>query len=154
MPVVMPTPEASQIRSEFADVLPLMLYDGECGLCDKSLRFTLDHEADDRLHFSPLQSDLGRRVLEAAGLDGDYRESILYVAEDGEVATHSTAAARIATHLRPPWRHTKAMRLIPRPLRDLGYRGVAAVRFKIFGYADASQTCTLLPPEQRRRIHL
>ena len=133
--------------------LPVVLYDGECGFCDRSVQHILDHDSEGRFHFSPLQSDYGKKVLVGAGLPEDFRDSIVLV--DGE-GTHvrSTAIARIAEQLDGKSRFLRHMRLIPRPLRDLGYRAVAAVRFKIFGRTNMAESCRLLPPEQRARFVL
>ena len=133
---------------------PLMLYDGECGLCDKSMRFVLQHDRRGRFHFAPLQSDLGRELLAANGYDADYRDSILLLDSDGSVSSHSTAALRIASQLDGGYRALGWLRLVPRPLRDVGYRFVAAIRYKVFGKVDTNASCSILPPEHRKRIHL
>ncbi len=133
---------------------PLMLYDGECGLCDKSMRFVLNHDKQGQFHFMPLQSDGGRQILEANGYAADYRDSILLVDRDGTVSSHSTAALRIASRLDGLYKVLGWFRIIPRPIRDLGYRMVAAIRYKTFGKVDTNAACTLLPAEQRKRIHL
>ena len=134
---------------------PLMLYDGECGLCDKSLRFVLDHDRRGQFHFAPLQSDLGQRTMTAAGLDPTALDSITLFDDDGGVYRHSTAVWRIGRRLDAPWRYGAALlRLVPRPVRDLGYRLVARHRIGLFGTANTAGTCSLLPPDQRRRIHL
>jgi predicted DCC family thiol-disulfide oxidoreductase YuxK len=143
-----------QLPSLQSDMLPIMLYDGECGLCDKSLRFVLEHEQDDRMHFTPLQSDLGRQILTANGLGEDYRDSILLIDAAGKLHTHSDAALKIARYLQSPYHRLGWFRVVPSGLRDVVYRFVAAIRIQVFGTADASTTCSLLPPEQRKRIHL
>ena len=134
---------------------PLMLYDGECGLCDRSLRFVLAHDRRGQFHFAPLQSDLGRREMARVGLDAAKLDSITLIDDDGRPHQFSDAVVRIGRRLDRPysWGAT-LLRLVPRPLRDLGYRIVAKNRIAVFGTADANKTCSILPPEQRRRIHL
>ena len=41
--------------------------------------------------------------------------------------------------------------LLPRPLRDLGYKGVASVRYRLFGQDDGS-TCRRMTKAVRTRF--
>ena len=127
---------------------PLLLYDGECGLCHRAVKFTIRHNGRGNVRFAALQSDVGREHLSAAGLPDDYRDSLVFVDEQG-THTKSKAALRLARHLDRPWRWLRGATVVPRPLRDWLYRGVAKNRFHLFGHADA---CELPSPEQRARF--
>ena len=130
---------------------PLVLYDGECGLCDRSVRFILRHEAGSRLRFAPLASELARGELRRAGRDPGAMDTVVLLDEAG-LHTHSTAAIRIARYFRRPWCWLGWLRLIPRPIRDAGYRFIAARRTQWFGKADVCRLTTDLTPEQRARV--
>ncbi len=127
---------------------PLLLYDGECGLCDRSVQFTIRHDPAARVKFATLQGDLGRRLLQEAGLPEDYRDSLVLIDNAG---THvkSDAAHRLAGYLQGRWRSLRWTRVIPRPIRDWGYDFVANRRFRWFGRAD---TCRLPSPGERERF--
>jgi predicted DCC family thiol-disulfide oxidoreductase YuxK len=73
----------------------------------------------------------------------------MVVIEDGRVYVRSTASLRIAARLPQPWRLARVFLLIPAPLRDVVYRGVAAVRHRIAGHSNA---CEIPPPELRGRL--
>jgi predicted DCC family thiol-disulfide oxidoreductase YuxK len=134
---------------------PLMLYDGECGLCDRSLRYVLKHDTQGRFHFAPLQSELGRSEMQRLGLDPTRLDSVTLIDEAGRAHQFSDAVWRIGRELGGIRRSGAALlRAIPRPLRDWGYRLVARHRIRVFGKADAGRTCSLLPPDQRARVHL
>ncbi len=120
---------------------PLILYDGDCGLCQKSVRFVLDRDPGGRFRFAALQSDVGRQVLKAANLPEDFADSLVLV-DDVGTHTHSTAAVRIARQLDGPARLLAVGRFVPRPLRDAAYRLVARNRFRFFGKGDACETAT------------
>ena len=135
-----PVPVAGYGRrvSPNAPVLPprLVLFDGECGFCDASVQWLLDHDVHGRLCFSPLQGKTAS-ALRASGAWPEGLDSIVYV-EDGErLSWRSTAAVRIARVLPWPWRILSALWLVPWPIRELGYRLVAAVRYRIWGRRDA-----------------
>ncbi len=138
-----------------------MLFDGTCNFCDRSVQFVLDHERDHELRFAAIQSDAAKELLESAlgaerahalvrdltGTDGDPTSVI--VVEGDRVSTHSTAALRIARHLRWPWSWSRAMWLVPRFLRDAYYRWFARHRYRWFG---KSETCRVPTPELRARF--
>ena len=129
---------------------PLLLYDGECGLCARSVRFILDREKDERLQFAPLQSEVGRRTAEAHGLDPDLLSTLVLVDEQDRAHVRSSAALRAAQHLRWPWRWAPVFLVVPRFVRDGVYRFVAKNRMRWFGGADS---CPLPTSEQSRRFH-
>lgn len=129
---------------------PVLLFDGDCGLCARSVRFVLAHEADRRLRFAPLASDLGRAILDDAGIDPAVTDTLVLRTADGRVAIRSAAVLEVARHLRAPWRWARILRVIPRPLRDLAYRVVARHRIRVFGRPDAS--CALPDPASSDRF--
>lgn len=131
--------------------LPLLLYDGECGLCARSVRFILDRDKKKRIRFAPLQSELGRGVAASQGLDPDDLTTLVLVEEGGRVSVRSTAALRASGDLRMPWRMAKVFLIVPRFLRDGIYRWVAKHRLRFFGTADS---CRLPTPEESARFVL
>ena len=127
---------------------PLVLYDGECGLCDRSVQFILGHDAEGLFRYATLQGEAGRKYLERAGLPADYRGSVILV-DDAGVHTHSTAALRILRRLDGPASWMAAGRFVPRPVRDGVYNFIARHRFRWFGRADA---CRLPSPDESARF--
>lgn len=116
-------------------VTPVVCFDGVCNLCSGAVQFILRHEADDDLTFASLQSDSGQELLAECGLDPDQRESMVLVTAD-DCLTRSDAAVGIAAHLEWPYRWLHWTRVVPRPIRDAGYRLVARTRFRVFGRRD------------------
>ncbi len=133
-----------------APVLPprLVLYDGHCGFCDASVQWLLDHDPAGKLRFAPLQGETAA-VVRARGGWPDDLDSIVLVEGGEQLSWRSTAAVRIAGALPWPWRVLAAAWLVPWPLRDIGYRLVAAVRFRIWGRLDA---CRLPAPDEAARF--
>lgn len=125
-----------------------MLYDGVCGLCAKSVRWILRHERDHEIRFAPLQGDTAAAMrAKHPEIPADI-ETVVFV--DGErVHLRSKAFLHMAKHLRAPWRWIHAFRWWPAVLGDLGYRLVAALRYKLFGKHD---TCEIPSPEHRARF--
>ena len=127
---------------------PVLLYDGVCGLCARSVRWILRHERDHDMQFAPLQGET------AAALRGRFPSiptqlSTVVLVADDRVYLRSKAFLHAAKHLRAPWRWLYGLRFIPGFLPDLGYRVVAALRYRIFGKKDA---CEIPAPDQRARF--
>jgi predicted DCC family thiol-disulfide oxidoreductase YuxK len=132
---------------------PVLLYDGVCGFCNKSVQMILDHDRRGEMRFAALQSDYGASVVERhpelRGVD-----SVVYVEKrpgaGGErVFMKSDAALRVAAYLGGFWKLLLAAKVMPRPLRDYFYDLFARNRYRLFGKYD---TCLLPPPEVRSRF--
>jgi len=127
---------------------PVMLYDGGCGLCAKSVRWILHHERDHAILFAPLQGTTAAAMRAKFPRIPEQLSSVVYY--DGErVHLRSKAFLYITKHLRGPWRWLHAFRWWPAVLGDIGYRIVAALRYRMFGKAD---TCEIPSPEHRARF--
>jgi predicted DCC family thiol-disulfide oxidoreductase YuxK len=128
-----------------------VLFDGECNLCDKTVRFIYARDPEGLFRFAPLQSELGQSLARRYGTGGAMNalDSVLLI-EDGVLYDRSTAALRIVRRLRGPARALGIFLWLPRPLRDLAYRIVARVRYKVWG--KKSETCDVPPPGLKERF--
>jgi len=127
---------------------PVVLFDGVCNLCHATVRFVLEHDRAGHFRFAPLQSELGRTLLGAHGLDADALDNVVLVDAAG-AHVRSDAVLRILRELGAPWRWLAALRFLPRALRDRGYDWIARNRYRWFGKKDA---CPLPRPEWRDRF--
>ncbi|WP_420130158.1 thiol-disulfide oxidoreductase DCC family protein [Longimicrobium sp.] len=127
---------------------PIVLYDGVCGLCDRSVQLILRNDRRGRFRFAALQSDPGRALLHAFGLSTETLDSIVLV-EGGRAWRKSAAALRIARRMDAPWPLLWPLALVPRVVADVFYDLVARNRYRIFGKLDA---CMIPPPEVRARF--
>lgn len=127
---------------------PLVLYDGTCGLCNRSVQLVLRHDSRGRFRFAALQSDTGRALLERHGVPVDQLGSVVLV-ERGRAFTRSRAALRIARKMDMPWPLLWTLALVPRAVCDFFYDRVARNRYRWFGRTDA---CMLPPPDVRARF--
>ncbi|MEZ6068197.1 MAG: DCC1-like thiol-disulfide oxidoreductase family protein [Planctomycetaceae bacterium] len=149
----MPASEPNSMSTEPAATITgvagaIVFFDGVCGLCDQTVTFLLDHDHDGRLLFAPLQGSTATRLLPA-----EYRDrldTLVLRLPDGECHTRSAAAVRILWRLGGVWKWLGGLLwLIPKPFRDLGYRAVAATRYRLFGKRD---TCRLPTLKDQQRM--
>ena len=133
---------------------PIVLFDGTCAFCNRSVQFILDHERDHDLMFAAIQSPRTGEIL--AEKLGDSSASVrvrdlttadgspasLAIVAGHQLHTESTAALHIAQHLDAPWRWLRLFGLVPRSGRDLAYRCFARHRYRWFGRTDACRMPT------------
>lgn len=124
----------------------IVLFDRECAFCDRSVKWIIKHDRAGRLRFGARQSPAGQRLLAGHGLPPEGVESMILI-EGSRVSTHSTAVLRIGRLLPFPWCAGAALALIvPRFVRDLGYKAIAKRRYNLAG------TCSVPTAEQGGRI--
>lgn len=126
----------------------LILFDGHCNLCNKSVQFILERERNKELFFTSLQSEIGKSVLNSNNLPEDYTESVLFL-NDQKLYKESTAALKISAYLRFPWNGLRIFSIFPRFLRDWIYRSIAKNRLRWFG---RTESCWVMTPENKKRF--
>jgi predicted DCC family thiol-disulfide oxidoreductase YuxK len=113
----------------------LVLYDGECGLCDRLVQWLLRHDRKGVLSYAPLQGETARPFV-----SGDL-DTMVFVERDAGGTTHvyerSRGVFRILQKLGGIWRAVAWLRILPRFVTDAGYRFISRNRLRWFGRADA-----------------
>ena len=134
---------------------PVLLYDGECGLCNRVVRFLLRLDRRGALRFTPLQGEPAQAFLRAQGLPTDDFSTLVFVPDwarrerpDFGVRTAGVIAA-LRTVGGAGLFLAAVLAIFPAAFRDAGYRLVARVRYRIFGPWRA---CPLPRPEWGRRF--
>lgn len=130
----------------------MLLYDGVCGVCNRSVQTILRFDRRGALRFAALDSDFARAVIQRHP-DLQNVDSMVFVdhpgAPDERVSVRSAAGLRVADYLGGPFRGLLAARVIPAGLRDRLYDRFAAVRYRLGGKHD---TCPVPAPEVRARF--
>ncbi len=126
----------------------IVVFDGQCLLCNGWVQFLLRHDRAQRIRFASIQSAAGQQLLARAGLQVEGLQTLLVI--DGERSwQHTAAILRVLHALGWPWRLAWVGWLVPAPLRDVLYRWVARNRYRIWG---RSATCMLPAPEHAVRF--
>lgn len=132
----------------------VVFYDGECGLCDRFVRFLLRRDRHARILFAPLQGRLARAVLVPRGLNPSELDTMYAVAgwqrPSERVLARSRAVLHAVGQLDGVWPVVARIALlVPAPVADAVYRLVATVRYRAFGRLAS---CPIPPPEWRDRF--
>ncbi len=127
----------------------VVFFDGVCGMCNQFVDFVMKHDHDRVFLFAPLQGETAKQHLDKADTE-DLKSIVLMI--DGQSFRHSAAVVRVLWSLPFLWKVAGyTLWLIPGPLRDVGYRLIAKVRYRLFG---KKQACRLPTPEERARFLL
>jgi predicted DCC family thiol-disulfide oxidoreductase YuxK len=127
---------------------PILLFDGECNLCNGVVRFVAPRDRGGAIRFAALQSEAGVALQRRFGLDPDDLDTVVLV-EGDRCHRKSDAALRVARRLSGAWPVLALLRVVPRPLRDWAYDRFAERRYRWFGRSDA---CLVPTRELRERF--
>ena len=128
--------------------MPILLFDGHCNFCNAWVRLIVSRDTAKKILFAPLQSSVGRKMLEEHRIDVNYTESLVFFEEE-RYSVSSTAALRIYSYLDGWERHLKILTVLPLSLRDALYHFIAKYRYKWFG---RSEQCMIPSQELRERF--
>ena len=125
----------------------IVLFDGVCGLCNHTVDFLLQRDQRGRLRFAPLQGETAAQLIPQ---DVRNRLDTMVYVRYGQLHYRSAAIARMLRDLGGFWGIVGfALWLIPAPLRDIGYRCVSALRYRLFG---KHESCRMPTPDERSRF--
>jgi len=123
----------------------IVFFDGNCGLCDRSVRFIMSHDHRKEFFYCPLQSELAQENVPKKLLDSD----TVVLFENGVFYSRSVAAFKILRKLATVWQLLLVFRFLPLSFTDAVYQFVARNRKKWF---PTPSTCHLPSPEVRERV--
>ncbi len=126
---------------------PLLLFDGECGFCNKSLQFFIKHEKNKSMHFAPLTSDVGKEIRTYFEI-GEKTDSVILI-KDYSAYIKSCAALRLTLYMKGLWPLMTVFLIVPPFLRNMVYDLIAKKRMSIAGRVES---CALIPAEDKKRF--
>lgn len=126
----------------------ILLFDGYCNLCHSSVQFILRHEKNQEIYFTSLQSKIGVEILNYYNIDPVKTNSLVLI-EKNKSYVKSTAALRLAKHLKGIFPIAFGLLIIPVFIRNLVYDFIAKNRYKWYGKKDS---CLIPDPELAKRF--
>jgi predicted DCC family thiol-disulfide oxidoreductase YuxK len=128
--------------------MPIILFDGICNFCNRSINIILEQDQDAHFQFVASQSQAGINILQQYKLDQKASASVILI-DNEKVYTKTDAVIQIATHLKGWPRLFRLIKFIPKSLRDFAYDLIAKNRYALFGKRD---TCRIPDESTRHRF--
>jgi len=113
---------------------PIILFDGVCKLCNKSVIFILKRDHKKHFKFASLQSNYGNEISNSHLILNNSLNTIVLL-ENNKIFIKSTAILRIIKHL-GIWKIFYPFIYLPLKLRDKVYDFIATNRYNWFGKKD------------------
>lgn len=125
------------VKEKMESERKIVLFDGVCNLCDRSVQLIIKHDEKDEFRFAALQGDIGNSLVQDRNIDTSQIDSIILIEPGVAYYTKSDAALQIGMHLKGFRTISKLLYLIPSNLRNIVYDIVAHNRYKWYGKKDA-----------------
>ena len=129
-----------QVNATASGKIPVLLFDGECGLCNRVVRLLLRLDRRGRLLFAALQSRPAQDYLRAHGLPTEDFDTLVYVPDWAHrerpeflLRTAGVIASLRDTDFGAARALSAVVEIFPARLRDAIYRAVGHWRYRIFG---------------------
>ncbi len=132
-----------------SDNQPVLLFDGECNLCNGLVQFIITHDKKKLFYFATLQSEIGKNALSNATKSNTKVPESLILLYKGRFFVKSSAAIHTAKLLGGFWQLFFAAILVPAFLRDGVYNFISRNRYKWFGKQNE---CIIPTPELKERF--
>jgi len=127
----------------------IILFDGVCNLCERTVQFVIRNDRAGHFRFAPLQSAAAQELLSGAHYEHDALSSVLLLI-DSKLYRKSAAALQICRRLDGGWPVLYYLfAWVPTPLADRVYDYIGSHRYRWFGRKAA---CWIPTPELMARF--
>lgn len=127
---------------------PIVLFDGVCNLCNRTVDFILKRDIKKQFRFAALQSETGEQIKTKLSIPEEI-DSVVLIYE-GKVFYESDAALEIARLLPAPWKWAVVFKMAPVAWRNAIYRWIARNRYRWFG----KKTECRVPTNEEKKVFL
>jgi predicted DCC family thiol-disulfide oxidoreductase YuxK len=142
---------ANSARASPPDPVPIVYFDGHCGMCHATVRFVIRHDPVGNVaRFAPLGGETFlSRVPEH--MRHGLPDSMIAHLPDGRLLTRSAAVLYLLVRMGGLWGVLGRIGgWIPTALLDLLYRAVARIRHRVRKPPETA--CPILPPQFKGRF--
>ena len=128
--------------------MPIILFDGVCNFCNRTINIILKHDNQAYFQFAPSQSNAAMGIMQAFKIEHIAIASVILI-DNEKVYTKTDAVIQIAKHLAGWPKLFRLLKFIPKPMRDFGYDLIANNRYALFG---KKATCMIPDASIRHRF--
>ena len=118
----------------------IILFDGECNLCNAGINYIIKKDSKKQFRFVPLQSIHEELLIEEMLKKRNYPDSIILI-KNHRIYTRSNAIINIAVDLGGLHKIVIIFKIVPFYIRDFIYDIIAKYRYKLFGKNESCYLC-------------
>lgn len=135
-------------NKELMEKQALILFDGECNLCNGFIQFVIERDNQMKFMFASLQSEKAKKILQHYELE--IKElSTIYLLDNSLIYSQSTAILKIFKNLKGGWSLLYPTIIFPKIIRDKVYSFISVRRYSWFG---KQEVCWIPTPELQERF--
>lgn len=108
--------------------MTIILFDGECNFCSRSVQFIMKRDKSKQFKFASLQSDTGKSLIKTYNIPKTIDSVVLI--ENDQAFIKSTATLKIALRLDGLWNILYIFIVVPKPIRNIVYDLIAKNRHR------------------------
>lgn len=127
----------------------IILFDGDCNLCNNSIKKIIKYDKNNIFFFASLQSKSGNKIVSILGIDTTKVDSIILYEKGGSYSIKSTAIIKIMNYFGGYWSLTKILFIFPESFRNFTYDVIAKNRYQWFG---KKQSCMIPSSELKSKF--
>ena len=110
----------------------IILFDGVCNMCVKSIQFIIKKDSKDLFRLASIQSSIGQNIIKKYSINIKKNDSLIFI-NNNRISYRSTAILFILNRLNTFWKILLIFYIIPYPIRDFIYILIAKSRYFLFG---------------------
>lgn len=122
----------------------LIIYDGICGFCNKTIQIILNNRPSEKLKFVSFQSELGKQIIKT--LDILENMDSIIVIENSTIFIKSTAIFTLLKYIESPFKNLYYFNFLPSFITDFVYAIIARNRYFLMGKTNQ---CRILTKEEK-----
>jgi predicted DCC family thiol-disulfide oxidoreductase YuxK len=126
----------------------IILFDGVCNLCDRTVQFIIQNDKKDIFRFVPLQSELGVAILKHIGVSREHIDSIILYEPGIAYYFKAEAAFQIVKELNTWHRYLHYFQFLGNFTNSI-YDYVAQNRYKWYG---KKEFCMIPTPDIKAKF--
>lgn len=125
-----------------------VIYDGECGFCNKTIMFIAKNDKRNIFKFVSSLSEFGKKLLEKYAIKGLEKSTIVLVENEKRIYTKSLAIRKILLKISSYKMIGYLMFLFPKQLSDYAYDLISKNRKRII----KNNICEIPSPEIQKKF--
>ena len=115
--------------------MPIILFDGVCNFCNRTINIILKYDKDAYFQFAPSQSNAAMGIMQQFSLEQQAITSVILI-DNEKVYSKTDAVIQIANRLSGWPTLFRLLKFIPKSIRNFGYDLIAKNRYTLFGKRD------------------